>query len=209
MINIHSKKECAPNHENRKHNEELGLKIRFYFMSLILLFILILILTIDIPICLQKDAYFVGIKVLIKRNILPIISTIFIIWGIFCCFKTEHDWNGVENPPYEIINVRNENYEYLTFLTTYIIPLICMDLKNVRYIIVLGFLLFLIGFIFIKVDLYYGNPALAILGYRLYKVDIKGSTSLQGIILISKDKLQNNDNIKWIKVGEHVWIARK
>lgn len=83
-------------------------------------------------------------------------------------------WAGVSNPPYEILSVKNENYEYLTFLTTYIIPLICIDLTKVRYVIVLGVLLVLIGFIFIRMDLYYGNPTLALMGYRLYRAEIKG-----------------------------------
>lgn len=52
---------------------------------------------------------------------------------------------GVTNPPYEIESIKNENYEYLTFLTTYIIPLICIDLTKIRYVFVPGVLLVLIG----------------------------------------------------------------
>lgn len=84
---------------------------------------------------------------------------------------------------------KNENYEYLTFLTTYIIPLICIDLKNIRYIIVLGILLILIGAIFVKIDLYYGNPTLALMGYRLYRAEIENVDAPDGIILLTKDRL--------------------
>lgn len=50
------------------------LKIRFYIMSLWLLFTLIVFLTIDIPICLEPGAKFIGVIPLIWRNVLPIIS---------------------------------------------------------------------------------------------------------------------------------------
>ncbi len=48
----------------------------------------------------------------------------------------------------------------MTFLTTYIIPLVCIDLTKIRYVIVLVVLLVLIGFIFVRMDLYCGNPTL-------------------------------------------------
>ena len=107
------------------------------------------------------------------------------------------------------VYVKNENYEYLTFLTTYIIPLICIDLTKVRYVIVLGVLLVLIGFIFIRMDLYYGNPTLALMGYRLYRAEIKGCEAPDGIILISRDRLNKASSIKWIPIDEYVWIAKE
>ena len=121
----------------------------------------------------------------------------------------EGDRGEFLNPPYEILSVKNENYEYLTFLTTYIIPLICIDLTKVRYVIVLGVLLVLIGFIFIRMDLYYGNPTLALMGYRLYRAEIKGCEAPDGIILISRDRLNKASSIKWIPIDEYVWIAKE
>jgi len=178
-------------------------------MSLWLLFILIFLLTIDIPISFAPDAKFIGFPSLIKRNILAIISVILAIisWCLTC--KTKYEWSGVSNPPHTIETVKNENYEYLTFLTTYIIPLICIDLNSVRYVIVLGVLLFLIGMIFVKMDLYYGNPTLALMGYRLYRAKMKGVDSPDGIILISRDRLYPDVEVKWIKVDKFVWVVKE
>lgn len=194
---------------NSTKQENKRLKIRFYIMSLWLLFVLIFLLTIDVPIYFGDDAKFIGIIPLLTRNVLPILSLLFASVGLIGVKKTEYEWKGVTNPPYKIKNVRNENYEYLTFLTTYIIPLICIDLGNIRYVVVLGILLVLIGFIFIKMDLYYGNPTLALLGYHLYRVDIEEVDAIDGIILLSKEKLQTNDNIEWIEIGEYVWVTKK
>ena len=183
----------------QKHEQDTAIKLRFYFMSLWLLFVLIFLLTVDIPICFSKDAHFIGFGPLLKRNWLAFISLFFAILG----------WAGVTNPPYEIESIKNENYEYLTFLTTYIIPLICIDLTKIRYVFVLAVLLVLIGFIFIRMDLYCGNPTLALMGYRLYRAEIKGVDAPDGIVLISKDRLSKRSAIKWISIDKYVWIAKE
>ena len=185
------------------------LKSRFYLMSLWLLFIIIFLLTVDVPISFEADAKFIGFGALLRRNILSVIALVLSIisWGFAC--KTQYEWSGVSNPPYTIETVKNENYEYLTFLTTYIIPLICIDLKSIRHVIVLGVLLFLIGWIFVKMDLYYGNPTLALMGYRLYRAKIKDVNAPDGIILISKDRLTSDVAIKWIRIDKYVWVVKE
>ena len=112
-------------------------------------------------------------------------------------------------PSVKIVSIKNENYEYLTFLTTYIIPLVCIDLSSLRYIIVLTLLLIIIGFIFIKMDFYLGNPTLALMGYRLYKIAIDSNEFSNEILIISRDKLNTGDNIEWIPIDNETWYVRK
>ncbi|WP_132283202.1 anti-phage protein KwaA [Natranaerovirga hydrolytica] len=198
---------------NRKKKQEeddnISLKIQLYIMSLWLLFLLIFMLTVDIPISFASDAKFIGIKALLQRNILAIISMVMVVLGIILTHHMQYRWKGVTNPPYRVKSIKNENYEYLTFLTTYIIPLICIDLNNIRYVIVLGILLFLIGFIFIKMDLYYGNPTLALLGYRLYKIEIENINNTDGIVVISKERLATGSSIDWMEIDKNIWFVKE
>lgn len=166
-------------------------------------------LTVDIPVSFAPDAKFIGIKALLQRNILPLISIIMVIWGFVLAQHIQYKWKGTTNPPHEVKSIKNENYEYLTFLTTYIIPLICIDLSNIRYVIVLAMLLILIGFIFIKMDLYYGNPTLALLGYRLYRVEIDRINNPDGIVVISKDRLTTGASIEWIEIDDNIWVVKE
>ncbi len=182
-------------------------KIKFYVLSLWLLFFLILLLTIDIPFI--GESKFNGWLDLLDRNWLAIVSLIMIIIGVCISFKMKHDLKGVQNPPVRILKLKNENYEYLTFLTTCIIPLICVDFNNIRYAIVLFILLVVIGVIFVKMNLYLGNPTLALLGYHLYRIEVEGIEASEGIVVISKDKLAVGKSIKWIKIGDFVWVAKE
>ena len=198
--------------KNKNRNvkkDKLSLKLGFYILSLWLLFVLIFLLTVDIPVSFAPDAKFVGIIQLIKQNWLALISLFMIFLGVCIMLKLKHKFDGAHNPPAEIINIKNENYEYLTFLTTYIIPLICINLDEIRYVIVLGILLLIIGSIFVKMDLYLGNPTLALLGYHLYRIEAKGFSSTDGILVISQDKLKLGTSIKWIKITDSVWVAKE
>lgn len=191
------------------NKDDLLLKIEFYILSLWLLFVLVFLLTVDIPISFASDAKFIGIIPLLQRNWLSITSLIMILVGIGITFKLKHKFKGVHHPPAEIVNIQNENYEYLTFLTTYIIPLICINLDEIRYVIILGILLIIIGSVFVKMDLYLGNPTLALLGYHLYRIETKGFSSADGILVISKDKITVGSSIKWIKITDSVWVAKE
>lgn len=189
--------------------KKCSLKVRFYIISLWLLFVLIFILTVDIPISFSPCAKFVGFTELLKRNTISIFSLICAIISWCLAEKLKYQWNGVTNPPYKIKKINNENYEYLTFLTTYIIPLVCIDFSKLRYVMILIVLLLIIGCIFIKMDLYYGNPTLALMNYRLYRVEVEDVNAPNGIVLITKDCLSNNAYFKWIKIDDFVWVAKE
>ena len=188
--------------------EYISLKFRFYIMSLWLLFLLIFFLTINVESVFDANGVYVGTLAILKRNWLALSSLALCFLGMFFAFQINYEWKGVANPSYKISNIKNENYEYLTFLTTYIIPLICIDLEKVRYVIVLAILLIIIGFIFIRMDLYYGNPTLALMGYRIYRAEIQCFDMPEGVVLISKDKLYSNSFIKWIPISKNVWVAK-
>lgn len=181
-------------------------KVKIYIMSLWLLFFLLFVLTFEWP--FEGDCTFVGVSKMLKDNWLAMTSLIMCILGVVFSVGIKYEWKGVTNPPYKIKTVKNENYEYLTFLTTYIIPLICIDLEKIRYVIVLIVLLIIIGYIFIRMDLYYGNPTLALMGYRIYRVEIEDGESQEEKIIISKDKICKSDNISWIEMDNSVWVAK-
>lgn len=86
---------------------------------------------------------------------------------------------------------------------------ICIDLSNLRYVLVLIVLLFIIGYIFVRMDLYYENPTLALMGYRMYRADIEGVDAPDGVILIAKNRLSSGTSIKWIEIDAFIWVAKE
>ena len=186
-------------------------KIGLYFLSLWLLFLLIIIITADVPICLGEDWEFVGLKYLLLNNIVPIMCILSLIIGGISYYDFNHQIKGTPELSFKITEFENIDYEHLTFLTTYIIPLVCFNFDSIRYEIVLAILLVVIGVIYIRTDLFYANPTLAILRFRIYKVSgsFRNNEMRSGIILICREKLNLNDRIKYIKIDERIYYAYK
>ena len=179
-------------------------------MSLWFLFFLIIVVTADIPICFDNKYEFIGLSNLIKINVVPFIALSFLLLGVIFYIRFGYRISGSKKLPSEITAIEDMNYEHLTFLTTYIIPLICFNLTDTRYIISLFILLIVIGVIYVKTDKFYANPTLAILGYRLYKVSLKSRTTAKdNIIVISQDRLAISDQIRTLDLDEKVCFGRK
>ncbi|GIZ14020.1 anti-phage protein KwaA [Capnocytophaga catalasegens] len=182
------------------------LKIGFYLLSLTLLFSLLFINEVDIPICFEKECEFIGYEELMKKNIYPIFYLFLIFLGLlfYPWFKYLFKNNG--DLPETIDKIENVNWENLTFLATYIIPLLSFDFDEGRNRLIFFLILLIMGIMFIKTNMYYTNPILAILGYHIYKISTKNR---EDIIVITKDILNKTDIVKLISLSDNVYIAKK
>lgn len=186
--------------------EDKKAKVEFYIISLWLLFLMMIIITADIPISFEEGSTFIGVKELAKRNIIPIVAFSFLVYGMILCRKYKYKFKGTMQLPIKITNIENINYEHLTFLTTYIIPLICIDITKPQYFIVFSLLLIIIGFIYVKTDLFYANPTLSLLGYYIYKVETD-SADFPKAIFISCDKLCQDNSVQYIQLDEKIFYV--
>ncbi len=182
-------------------------KLEFYILSLWLLFILVIVLTVDIPICFGDNAQFIGWKNLIMRNIMPSISIGFLILTYIIYRHIKYIFKGTTALPYTITEINDKSYNQMSFLTTYIIPLICLNLSNARYQLVVLIMVVAIGAIFLKMKLYLGNPTLLLMGFNLYEIKVKGKNS--HIVVISKQKLKVGKMIHWIRLDENTWYVKE
>lgn len=184
-------------------------KIELYILSLWFLFALIIVVTAEIPICFEAGCSFVGLGTLGAKNIVPLVSLLFALAGAFFYYRFKHRIAGSKSLSVKILSVQDLNYEHLTFLTTYIIPLICFNLGSVRYLLALGILLVVIGAIYIRTDKFYANPTLAILGFRLYQADIETRLGVKTqITLICMDKLSAGDFVDYQLLDEKIYFVR-
>lgn len=184
-------------------------KFELYILSLWLLFLLIIVITIDVPICFQPECDFIGLKALALRNVLPAIALLFVVLGALYYLRFNYKIAGSKSIPVKVSSVEDINYEHLTFLTTYIIPLICFNLTSERYLIALGLLLIVIGIIYVRTDKFYANPTLAILGFRLYSVKLIRRTGEEvKVTLITKDQIKDGDKIRFLELDSRVYYAR-
>lgn len=188
------------------------LKIQMYLISLWLLFVLIIPITIRIVSCeeiLEAGGWLEAAGIICRQNFLPLICVFMALLGFVLFRLLEYRWNGTRHLPVKVISVENENFEYLTFLTTYIIPLVCINLDEVRYVFVLFILLIIIGIIFVRSDFYLGNPTLALMNYKLYRIHYIMNDGEQERMIITRDKIRAGDYVEAIPFDQHAWYVRR
>ena len=185
----------------KNNNSKTFLKVVFYFMSLWLLFLLASIITIKI----EPDK---SIKQNFQMNIIPIVLMVLSALSFLLNFIVKDKTKSAANPSYTVKKVENKNYEFLTFLTTYIIPLVFINFNSINHIFVIAILLIFTGVVFTKMDLYLANPTLALF-YKLYEIQIETNSGNRIITVISKDKLKESDEIEWIPFDERCWFVRR
>ena len=133
------------------------------------------------------------------------------MYSIFAVRHFKYIMRGATKISFKVIKIENINYEYTSFLTSYIIPLIGLNLNGMQQITIIIFLLIVIGIIYVKTNLFYSNPVLALFGFHLYKVDgsFKNNKQKNGIILISYGEIFQNDEVVYIDFGANIYFARK
>lgn len=186
-------------------------KLELYILSLWLLFLFIIVITVTLPACLEALLTVEGWKLFLKNNIVSVISFVFLIYGVFAWIRFNFDLNGSTNLPFKVNSIEDINYEHLIFLATYVIPLISFNFESIRYLIVLVGLLIVMGVIYIKTDMFYANPSLALLGFRIYKVSgsFKNNEERNGIIILCRNAITLKDKLSYIKLDDRIYYAKK
>lgn len=187
----------------------MKLKIQLYILSLWLLFILLFINKVNIPFCFN-DCEFIGWRKLFSDNIIPTISIIIVIFGFVFYLRFKYIVSGNKSLPEKVTEIENINWEHLTFLVTYVIPLLSFDLDfnldEDRNSLMFFLVLIIIGLIYVKTNMFYTNPTLAILGYHIYKIS---TTKRNNVIFISRDVITENDWIEHKLLSDNIYIANK
>ena len=185
-------------------------KFELYILSLWLLFLLIVITKADIPVCFGGECRFIGFMELGKRNYVALIAMFFLAAGMVFFIRFNDQINGGKRIAQKIIKIEDANFEHLTFLATYIMPVAFYELAGVRDLLVLSILLVAIGFIYVNTDKFYANPTLGLLGFKIYKVDLNTRAGeKKGVVIITKDSLKEGDSIRSLDLDEKVSYARR
>jgi hypothetical protein len=185
-------------------------KVDLYLLSLALLFIFFIIITIHIPNCFGSKCADVDLSQLLADNFVSFISCLLLIYCLFAYHRFKFDLQGATEIPFEITKISGINYEHLTFLATYVVPLISFDFGSFRQMIVLGLLLIVMGIIYIKTDLFYANPSLALLGYHIYQANGNFKQgNKDNIILIARVRLSVGEKVEYIQLDDRIYYVKK
>lgn len=172
-----------------------------------MLFLFVLFLT--FPSCWGANCQLIGLKDLFPVYIFWLVNLILFLYSVLLVLKLNNKLKANNHTPFNVKSVKNDSYEHLVFLVTYIVPLVAFDFDNYRYQMLFVTLILVIGYMYAKTDMYFSNPSLAILGYSIYKVEagFRGNET-KLITVLSKDSIINGDEVSYIKISNHVYIGK-
>ena len=192
----------------------MKLKVELYILSLWLLFFLLFANKIEFPICFGENCHYIGTWQLLKTNWIPAICIFGMIYGFYAFWRFKYRViESSKQGPWQIEEIENISFENLGFLATYIIPLLCFDLDfhldQGRNAIMLLLVLIAIGAVYIKANLYYTNPSLALMNFRVYRITYKSQGEIKKAVVLSREKLNVADKIFARHIDENVYFTQK
>ena len=188
---------------------EITQKLALYTLSMTLFFIIIGVLCMDIPIYFGKYTEFIGwseLFVRVRMGMCIILGTFIVEVLAYCYLKKV--WKDTSRElSVKIKNIEEVNYDTLTFIASFMVPLVSFQFDKLQHWLVLVLLVVAIGYIFCHSKGYYMNPTLILLKFHLYKVVYvsQGKKEVEKtIILISKQKLSGTETLRFAKITSEV-----
>ena len=147
----------------------------------------------------------------IYLNPFLILQLIFIIFVSGCVFwlMKRNKKTGIYTVA--LIKVKNRSAEYyLAYYSLFILALIEFSLSNLVDLVVLVCLLFVLGIVYIKNDLFFMNPTINIFQSYIYEIEYEINYSIVSKLVISPVKLSEGDFIDIdISEFEFTFLRRK
>jgi hypothetical protein len=116
-----------------------------------------------------------------------IVGYCMIIWALVL-IDTKSDGGDY----YNVLKVDNRTHESLNYLAPYLVAFLNFDLTKGQDLAVLMLFLFLIFVVYLKSDLIYTNPILALLGVNIFRIEVCEYPNIceetkKSILVLSKD----------------------
>lgn len=141
----------------------------------------------------------------VKNNILAISLLLLILIGFLGLFQFQKNSRYNREDPKQFNEIESKDFDHLTFLSTYIIPLITFKLDDLKSFVSLFVLITIIGLIYIKSNCYYLNPVLLLFGYKIYKA----KTENKNVVLISKGSIElSSITSRYINLGSNIYYIK-
>lgn len=124
-------------------------------------------------------------------------------------FRNEENW-GFEDAGEKVKIIERITDSGLNFLMTFILPLIVDRIDSINNFILCVGLVVLVIILISKTNLYYQNPILILLGYKLYRIKfinaLREECKEKEFIVICHAELDENKIVKWKYIADNICL---
>ena len=143
-------------------------------------------------------------------------ALIFVCTYVYCWYRCQLSKldSGIISAEVIVVECKKESTEYLSFLSTYIMPLVFTDLTKPSNIFNFTFILVIVGFLHIKTKRIHSNPTLSLFGVSAYSIDYlirvdgRDSKVSKDLVVLSRDEISKGNVIRIIKQDDYITFAK-
>ncbi|SIQ67968.1 hypothetical protein SAMN05421829_1068 [Aromatoleum tolulyticum] len=189
------------------------IKVGMYLLSLWLLLVLIFVNKIDVELCFAcKFASWEELGAIAAKNYLPLLCVVVLVVSLAFYAVFARIIRGAKDGPFKVIEIEDKSADHLVFLATYVIPLLSFSLDTPRQVVSLIITLTLIGAIYVRTNLFYANPTLSLLGFKICTVKFEqGSAGVPTgtAVLIAREDIDLGASVNTLRLDKNIFFARK
>ncbi|MGY6212299.1 anti-phage protein KwaA [Cytobacillus firmus] len=94
----------------------------------------------------------------------------------------------------------NKNSDVMNYIVTYLIPFLSFDFDKLNQTIAFAILIFVLGIVYIHSEIFYINPILILMGYKIYEINDK-------YLVITKLIVKRDKKLKLSRIHDNVYIG--
>ncbi|OIR00467.1 hypothetical protein GALL_175320 [mine drainage metagenome] len=189
------------------------IKVGMYLLSLWLLLVLIFVNKIDADLCFGcKFASWAELGAIVAKNYLPSMCVAVLVVSLAFYAVFARIIQGAKDGPFKVVEVEDKSADHLVFLATYVIPLLSFSLDTPRQVVSLVITLTLIGAIYVRTNLFYANPTLSLLGFKICTVKFEqggAGVPTGAAVLIAREDIDLGTSVNMLRLDKNIFFARK
>jgi len=138
-----------------------------------------------------------------------LISLIWIIIGLIALWQLKDAQSSNYKDNGQKVVIEEELTESgITFFMTFVLPLLLDDVTTLRGLLLFWGILSLVFLLMWRTNLYYQNPILTILGYKVYKIHFvaKPNKKSKTYIAVCRKELDPDKIVKWKHISDDVLL---
>lgn len=125
------------------------------------------------------------------------------LFGVVALFLVDR---GTAAHPLEVASASPRDSDVMAYVVSYLVPFADFDASSVRQKLAVILFVGLVAILYVRLQLFYVNPLLALIGYRVYQATTVGGNS---IALLSRRRfVAPASRLQAVRLSDYVWRER-
>lgn len=106
----------------------------------------------------------------------------------------------------QVTSARPRDGDVLAYIASYLVPFASVNASSTRQQAAVGIFIALIAVLYVRTQMFYVNPILALVGYRIFEVASAGGTPI--VLICRRRFIAPDTTVRAIRISDYIWRER-